>query len=242
MSDRRIVRAGECLASLAARHGVSVEELRSANQELLQKRSNEHVLAPGDVVVVPGPASRRLACNAGGEHKFKAALPMVELVIELRDPQGNAISNTACVVHAFGRATEGRSDGSGVLRAKIPAFATMAEVHIAGEPAQAAAEEPPPDEDRSTYPEHARVPPPRWATSPSPSVLRVQVGHLEPADTVRGAQQRLGNLGFACRPTGRLDDVTREAIGRFQERQGLSRTGTLDDETRGALSRAHGDI
>jgi Putative peptidoglycan binding domain len=68
----------------------------------------------------------------------------------------------------------------------------------------------------------------------------VALNHLDPVDTVAGAQGRLANLGFASAdPRGQFGDDTREALRSFQARAGLPVTGELDAATRAQLAKAH---
>lgn len=63
------------------------------------------------------------------------------------------------------------------------------------------------------------------------------LGHLDPVQELTGVQARLTNLGFPTPITGALDEPTREALRRFQRRQGMEPTGEIDNVTR---SRLHG--
>jgi hypothetical protein len=70
----------------------------------------------------------------------------------------------------------------------------------------------------------------------------LDVGQLDPIDTVTGVQRRLVNLGhYLGAITGTLDAGTRAALESFQGATGLSPTGELDDATRAALAAAHPD-
>lgn len=66
-------------------------------------------------------------------------------------------------------------------------------------------------------------------------------GHLDPADTVSGVQERLSNLGFDC---GSIDGVlgpkTKVTIRDFQFHYDLDQTGEINDETRSEIVKAYG--
>ncbi|MCH9687570.1 MAG: peptidoglycan-binding protein [Deltaproteobacteria bacterium] len=63
---------------------------------------------------------------------------------------------------------------------------------------------------------------------------------LDPADEVRGARQRLVNLGFGGGDPGDdLDDEAQSALRRFQFHAGCRASGSLDAETLDALRRMH---
>ncbi len=58
----------------------------------------------------------------------------------------------------------------------------------------------------------------------------LQLGDLDPVDTVRGVQARLNSLGMLDgRLTGEVDVETKKAIEAFQRRHGLPVNGAADD-------------
>jgi N-acetylmuramoyl-L-alanine amidase len=70
---------------------------------------------------------------------------------------------------------------------------------------------------------------------------QLQLGHVDPIESLSGVQERLTNLGFACHGAGGiLDEPTVAALEAFQAREGLEVTGEPDDTTREALVRLHG--
>lgn len=69
----------------------------------------------------------------------------------------------------------------------------------------------------------------------------LDLGGLDPIDTVSGAQQRLENLGHPCeRLDGVLGEPTRAALREFQGAHELDVTGEYDDPTRSKLEEIHG--
>jgi len=69
--------------------------------------------------------------------------------------------------------------------------------------------------------------------------IPVELGHLNPIDTISGVRQRLSNLGFECTDGEELDDETKSAIRLFQAAQGLEKTGKIDSTTRSRLHELH---
>lgn len=70
---------------------------------------------------------------------------------------------------------------------------------------------------------------------------RVALGELAPVGEVRGAQQRLNNLGFyAGREDDALGPVTRSALVAFQREHGLEPSGRLDPPSQTKLVEVHG--
>ena len=70
-------------------------------------------------------------------------------------------------------------------------------------------------------------------------IIRVQLRHLDPIDSVTGRQQRLSNLGFSVPVTGVADDATSAALREFQQKTGLEITGQFDTATRSELESRH---
>ncbi len=69
--------------------------------------------------------------------------------------------------------------------------------------------------------------------------IPVELGHLNPIDTVSGVRQRLSNLGFECTDGEELDDQAQSAIRLFQAAQGLEKTGKIDSTTRSRIHELH---
>jgi hypothetical protein len=70
--------------------------------------------------------------------------------------------------------------------------------------------------------------------------LDLRVGHLDPGHAISGVQSRLRNLGYNLGDEhGELGPVTREAISRFQETEGLEVTGEPNDQTLAKLKERH---
>jgi hypothetical protein len=71
--------------------------------------------------------------------------------------------------------------------------------------------------------------------------ISLWLGHLDPIESISGAQARLNNLGIDC---GKVDGIlgprTRKAIERFQRQRQLPPTGELDQATLAALGDLHG--
>jgi hypothetical protein len=66
--------------------------------------------------------------------------------------------------------------------------------------------------------------------------LSFELGRLDPADTPRGARQRLTNLGYDA---GENDEDLREGLRAFQAAEGLNPSGELDGATAERLAATH---
>jgi hypothetical protein len=71
-------------------------------------------------------------------------------------------------------------------------------------------------------------------------VIPLQLGGMDPITEIVGIQKRLRNLGYACDPTGQMDEVTSAAIAMFQEGEKLKPTGELDQTTIEKLKERYG--
>jgi hypothetical protein len=76
---------------------------------------------------------------------------------------------------------------------------------------------------------------------PDREEFELQLGGMDPIETLSGVQGRLNNLGYDCGGAdGAMTAETAEAIRRFQKDHGLPETGEPDDVTRSRLKELHG--
>jgi hypothetical protein len=76
---------------------------------------------------------------------------------------------------------------------------------------------------------------------PAGEQYQFNLGFLNPFDSPSGIQGRLKNLGYYQQePSGKLDDVTQQALRRFQADANLPVTGEADQATQNALVALHG--
>lgn len=74
------------------------------------------------------------------------------------------------------------------------------------------------------------------------SVVALDLGELDPIDTIAGVQGRLLNLGYDCGDVdGALSEQTHEALRAFQTKHGLAVTGEPDEATKSKLADLHAD-
>ena len=70
---------------------------------------------------------------------------------------------------------------------------------------------------------------------------RLNLGNLDPIESVSGVQGRLRNLGhYKGRIDGKFGQDTRLALKRFQRKRELKITGEIDEDTRMKLQEVHG--
>lgn len=74
------------------------------------------------------------------------------------------------------------------------------------------------------------------------SLVPLDLGGLDPIDTLSGVQGRLLNLGYDCGDVdGDLNDLTSEALREFQAKHMLAVTGEPDEATKSKLAEVHAD-
>ena len=72
-------------------------------------------------------------------------------------------------------------------------------------------------------------------------IYELNLGHLDPIETITGVKARLINIGFDCgKVNNEMDDETIEAIADFQSYiKHPNPNGELDDQTRDILGKLH---
>lgn len=215
MPTTHVVQPGECCATLAKRYGLvgwkPIVAL-GANAELFARRTNPHVLKPGDVVEVPDPEPRVFEGATDQRHAFVFAPNPTKLRLVLRRPDGTPLDGVRFALRVGDDALDGTTGGDGVIEHPVDPMETAGTLSLWFDPAGEA-----------------------------PSVeLSLDVGALIPAEFVAGAQARLRNLGYFHGATGEaLDDATRAALAAFQRDHGLGPTGELDAPTQAKLVEVH---
>lgn len=66
-------------------------------------------------------------------------------------------------------------------------------------------------------------------------VHHLDLGYLDPVDTITGVQQRLNNLDYKCGEAGKMDEKTKAALKKFQVEHDLKDTGEADAATKAKL-------
>jgi N-acetylmuramoyl-L-alanine amidase len=206
--------AGDCLSSIAARHGFSNWRIvydAPENADFRAKRPNPNVIYAGDVLFIPDKASKTLACSTGAKHR-------IQLV---REPTWLRIEIKLDVPHRYllevgGASFTGTTSDTPIEHAIDPqARRGRIQLWPAGDDAPADA-----PADAITW--------------------TLDIGGLDPIDEISGVQGRLSNLGYYHgAPNGELDELTAHAIRGFQADRDLDVTGEIDQPLRDALLAAH---
>ncbi|HET9959411.1 MAG TPA: peptidoglycan-binding domain-containing protein [Polyangiaceae bacterium] len=238
------VSAGECILTLSEAYGVPVDKIwnHPQNSDLKRRRGNPNVLKEGDQVFVPDVTKFALTRSTGGVHEIVIKRPTAKLKLRVVvDPGQSGAEPEAAPAPANRKVSVGedpepsREARHDEPRANVKYVVELDEVRISGVT----------DGDgvlECDIPTKARSGRLILAPgTPDETVLPLNLGHLDPIDTVSGVKQRLANLCFDC--GDRSDEETpgfASALRAFQTKQGLAPTGQLTSETRHALQTAHG--
>ena len=167
------------------------------NAKLRSLRVNPNILYPGDEVFLPDAEKKEESCATGTSHRFVVKTVKTEVRIILQDRAGNPFAGKKFVVVGKGVRVEGNTDTKGLLKAAVPASlqgATLAAWIYEG----------------NDDPAHPDI------------EYDINIGFMDPHNTVSGIQSRLRNLGYRCETTGEYNDETRRAMERFRTDHGLA--------------------
>jgi len=165
MTKVHLVSQGETLSTIARLYGFSQwETLWSENAKLRERRSNPHLLLPGDEVEIPERTVRSETAGTELKHLFRAKSSDLELEIILKDLAGEAVADVAYVLEIGEHSYEGRTDNEGSISQPVTdADATATLILKLGGADEAKKNE-------------LRIP--------------LEIGSLDPVDTLSGFDQR----------------------------------------------------
>lgn len=217
-----VVRAGECVASIAAKLGMTVDEVWALpeNDALRRRRASPYVLKAGDVLRLRQTVSRAPPVTHAASNVFRAEVPMTRISLCLvrhpehpdRPRERIAVSRTAVRVEVGDTVIETTTGEDGVVAFDAPASARYARLCLR------------PDSLEETR-------------------FVLALGGLDPHDDPEGAMHRLRNLGFTGLVAHTAPPTSAEladAVAAFQRWTGVEPTGVLDEATSSALREAHG--
>jgi hypothetical protein len=129
------VKQGECLSSIAAKYGFGGWKAlyeHPSNAALKQKRSNPHMLFPGDVVAIPEKQKKQASVKTGASLKLSVSVPKRELNLTLSGPDGAVLANEPYSVEGEDVFLAGQTDGSGKLSIQLPALVPSVVIDAGG--------------------------------------------------------------------------------------------------------------
>lgn len=229
MPVRHVLEAGECLESLARRHGFKDGKTiydGPDNADLRKKRAAPADVMPGDTVVIPDRKKRDIAINKGKVNRFKIHLPEAMLRVHVCDEAGQPLAGKPYELTIYDDTVEGKTTSDGAVEAPVSLNVKAAKLVVYDSAAKDGA---------------------RWVWS-------LKIANLDAPETRAGAWQRLANLGYwspgeapeqTNSSAGALSDESwvdplALAIRAFQHDEQLDETGRIDDATRKRLVERHG--
>jgi N-acetylmuramoyl-L-alanine amidase len=207
------VRQGDTLGSIAREHGfASWREIydHADNAALRERRPNPALLFPGDEVAIPEKRPEPRVLEVRRTNRFVARGPGRKIRLVLRAADGKPLAGKRYELRAVPRSLEGTIPDSGLIEHTVPHGADTLELFL-------------------------------WTGDAGPALRWVlRMGHLDPVDTLSGAQARLRNLGYDAGSAEEDSLALRAALQRFQEAHGLEPDGELAAATRSKLAEVHG--
>jgi N-acetylmuramoyl-L-alanine amidase len=213
---QHVVQQGECLANIADHYGFADWRRiyhHPRNSEFKATRPNPSVIYPGDELFIPDRELVPENCPTDQRHTFVTSRGPTYLNLRVQDPDKQPVADARyCLTLDNGPEFEGRTDGNGWIKQRIPASAEAGTVKIW-----------PNSEDQETVLS--------W---------RVRLGHLNPLETVSGIKGRLQNLGYNCGEVNEREDELYQCVVRqFQRDHGLAVDGIVGPQTRAKLNEEH---
>jgi hypothetical protein len=197
-----------------------------ANRNLLKQRVNPATLVVGDVVTLPEFEAKIGAAPVNRVTRFTVAESGLFLHLRLQDTERRPLAKRAYrLVVAENNPASGFSTAppiddvttpKGEIQKEIPPFTVEGEllVHETDDPA-----------------------------SPPIGKIKILVGVLESANTIRGQQARLNNMGYFAGFSEKDEPQLHWAIEEFQADHKMKVTGRFDDpETFNRIAHEHGDL
>ena len=207
------VKQGDTLISLADENRVFQWETiwnHANNAELKSKRLNPQVLAPNDRIYIPGMDELMgwAAADTGARHVFQRKKSPTFFSVFLKDEQGKPYAGCRYELKLSGTTHQGKTDEQGMICHSVPPGVTEGKLTLW----------------RTDKPDDSHT----W---------ELQIGHLNPCESVIGAKARLRNLGYLTGPVNNSADAEFvDALKNFQSHLGQVRpSGELDAATRDAL-------
>jgi hypothetical protein len=205
------VRRGDTIVQIAKKYGFrSIASIwdHPNNAVLRAQRPNPFVLSQGDQIFIPEKEMEDYSCETNKRHVFRVKSMKQWLHQKLLDDDDRPLVGRKYELSVAGKHSSGVTDGSGELHLEIPIDAKTGELKL-------------------------------WLKDDDPASVRewtLQLGHLEPVETIFGLKGHLLNLGYDCGPVNdNFDDKAKDALCEFQRDHDLPVTGEDDRATRSKL-------
>lgn len=204
------VRMGDCVSSIAYRHGLTWQKIwnHPANAQLKRVRGNPNILNPGDRLHIPEKEPKYHPGASDRKHRFvrKGVPESLSLVVRR---EGKPRAGEPYVLQVGALTHRGTTDSQGGIQVSIVPDAESARLIVG-----------------------------RGAATEVYELRLGHVDPVTEISGVQARLRNLGyDCGAA---DGHMNEATIEAVRAFQAAVGLQATGDIDDATRAALVREHG--
>lgn len=247
MSTHYKVKQGDCIDSISSKFGFFPETVwtHPDNSDLKELRKDGNILQANDIVIIPDLELREENCGSDQRHAFKRkGVPAVLRIVfykpispdeeEDSDSDSGSGDDDASVYEDIEdedqeETTEPIADADYVIDIDGDIMAEqgtsdgegMVEISIAPGVKEASIRFYPDTEDEISFP--------------------LNLGEIDPVDTVVGVRKRLSNMGYRCAAVGdELDADLKDALKRFQHENELEPDGDMTQETKDKLVSEHG--
>jgi hypothetical protein len=124
MPKEHTVRVGDDISSIAFRYGFLPGTLwdASENRPLKEKRKEDNILLPGDLVTIPDRRPKDESAGTESRHRFRRKGAETKLRLRLLD-DGQLVANAKYALNVDGNTFHGSTDGDGRLEHPIVAGA-----------------------------------------------------------------------------------------------------------------------
>jgi hypothetical protein len=241
-----IVKDGDCIDSIAADHGFFPDTIWNdpANSGLKQKRKDPNVLMPNDKVFIPEKVTRSEVRNVDMRAKFKRKGVPAKLRLQLFKPKEPEPPKEEPPSAAPSPASESHYteyQEASVVPEMEPRKDTPYVMYVDGQDV---------DHGNTDGDGKVELPIPPHAREgklvlnpgkPEEEEIPLNLGGMNPADTISGGRKRLNNLGYPCAEDN--DEMTpdlKEALQRFQFDNKLDAKGEFNKATQDKLKEMHG--
>jgi Putative peptidoglycan binding domain len=212
---KHIVQQGDCLSSIACQYGFADWKTiyyDDLNTQLREQRPDWNVLFPGDEIQIPDKAIKSVTCSTDMSHEFEFRSTETQLRLVLHDIDGKPLARKRYDLVIDGVSHHGILNDAGGLERPIPPHSSRGELTVFVE-----------EESQSSI---------TWP---------LDLGHLDPIDSLSGIQARLNNLGYDAGPVDGVNGPrTRAAVTAFQKDNGLKIDGIPGPKTQAALKSKYG--
>lgn len=209
------VQRGETIQDIAHQHGFRAWEpiwQHDENKELRAKRPNPHLLAKGDQIFIPEKNPQDHFCETNKKHTFRVGTLTECIQQTLLDENGEPLAGKNYELKLGSKVIKKKTNSEGLLKEEVPIDLKTAELKV-------------------------------WLVDGDDNsclTWKLDLGHLEPAETTYGLKARLVNLGYDCGAVNdEFDEPTRNALRAFQRDNQLPATGEKDAITVSKLEEKH---